>query len=55
MIWIPRIVAALILLQTLYFKFTGASESVWIFSQLGTEPWGRFGSGPSSCSPRSCC
>ncbi len=40
-----RLVAAVILLQTLYFKFTGAKESVYIFSTLGAEPWGRIGSG----------
>jgi hypothetical protein len=34
-----------ILLQTLFFKFTGARESVYIFSMLGAEPWGRIGSG----------
>jgi hypothetical protein len=34
-----------ILLQTLFFKFTGAKESVYIFSTLGLEPWGRIGSG----------
>lgn len=43
--WLLRLVAAIILLQTLYFKFTGASESVYIFSTLGAEPWGRIGSG----------
>ncbi|MBC7920162.1 MAG: DoxX family protein [Ferruginibacter sp.] len=43
--WAAQIVAALILLQTLFFKFTGASESVYIFSTLGVEPWGRYGSG----------
>lgn len=43
--WIGQIVAAVILLQTLYFKFTGAPESVYIFSTLGLEPWGRIGSG----------
>ena len=43
--WIARLVAAIILLQTLFFKFTGAEESVYIFSQLGAEPWGRIGSG----------
>ena len=43
--WILRGVAAAILLQTLYFKFTGARESVYIFSTLGIEPWGRIGSG----------
>lgn len=43
--WIVRLVAAGILLQTLYFKFTGAPESVFIFSTLGVEPWGRLASG----------
>jgi len=36
---------AVILLQTLFFKFTAAKESVYIFSTLGMEPWGRIGSG----------
>ncbi len=40
-----RIIAAVILLQTLYFKFTGAEESVYIFTQVGLEPWGRYASG----------
>ena len=40
-----RIVVAAILLQTLFFKFTGAEESVFIFSALGVEPWGRWLSG----------
>lgn len=39
-----RLVAAAILFQTLYFKFTGAPESVYIFSTLHMEPWGRLGS-----------
>jgi putative oxidoreductase len=43
--WTLRIVAAAILVQTLFFKFSGAPESVYIFSQLGAEPWGRIGSG----------
>src|SRR6476660_8266562 len=43
--WILRIVAALILLQTLFFKFTAAPESVYIFTKVGAEPWGRIGSG----------
>ena len=43
--WILRIVAAVILLQTLFFKFTGAPESVYIFTKVGAEPWGRIGSG----------
>ena len=42
---ITSLVAAVILLQTLYFKFTGAPESVYIFSQLGVEPYGRIGLG----------
>ncbi len=43
--WILRLIAAIIMLQTLYFKFTGAEESVYIFSTLGIEPYGRIGSG----------
>ncbi len=43
--WIARIIAALIMLQTLYFKFTGAPESMYIFSTVGMEPWGRYGVG----------
>jgi len=39
---ITRIVAALIMLQTLYFKFSGAEESIYIFSTVGMEPWGRY-------------
>jgi hypothetical protein len=33
--WACRIVAAIILLQTLFFKFTAAPESVYIFTTLG--------------------
>ena len=43
--WILRIAVAAILIQTLYFKFSGAEESKYIFSTLGIEPWGRIGSG----------
>jgi len=43
--WIIRLIAAAILLQTLYFKFSAAEESVYIFSTLGIEPYGRIGSG----------
>jgi putative oxidoreductase len=43
--WITRLVAAAILLQTLFFKFTGAEESIYIFTTVGQEPWGRYGSG----------
>lgn len=45
LIWILRIVAAVIMLQTLYFKFSASEESVYIFSTLGVEPWGRIASG----------
>jgi hypothetical protein len=43
--WVLQLTAAVILLQTLYFKFTGAEESVYIFTTVGAEPWGRIGSG----------
>jgi hypothetical protein len=43
--WLLQIIVAIILLQTLVFKFTGAEESVYIFSTLGLEPWGRYASG----------
>ncbi len=43
--WILQIIVAAILFQTLFFKFTGAEESKYIFSTLGLEPWGRIGSG----------
>jgi uncharacterized membrane protein YphA (DoxX/SURF4 family) len=43
--WILRLVAAFIMLQTLFFKFTGAPESVFIFETVGLEPFGRYASG----------
>jgi len=43
--WICRVAAAVILLQTLFFKFTAAPESVYIFTKVGLEPWGRIDSG----------
>jgi putative oxidoreductase len=43
--WILQIGVAAILLQTLFFKFTAAEESVYIFRTVGAEPWGRIGSG----------
>ena len=43
--WILRLIVAVILLQTLFFKFSAAKESIYIFSTLGAEPWGRIGSG----------
>lgn len=44
-VWIIKLIAVIILVQTLYFKFTGADESIYIFSSLGIEPYGRIGSG----------
>ena len=44
-ILILKVIVAIILLQTLYFKFTGAPESIYIFETVGMEPWGRIGSG----------
>jgi hypothetical protein len=43
--WICQLTAAIILGQTLFFKFTAAPESIYIFSRLGAEPWGRYGTG----------
>ncbi|MEO6435812.1 MAG: DoxX family protein [Tepidisphaeraceae bacterium] len=43
--WILQAIVALILFQTLFFKFTGAADSKYIFMRLGLEPWGRIGSG----------
>ena len=43
--WIMRLTVAVILVQTMYFKFTGSEESVYIFSTLGIEPYGRIGTG----------
>jgi len=43
--WLLQLVVAGVLFQTLFFKFTGAPESVYIFTTLGMEPWGRIGSG----------
>lgn len=45
--WVLRIIAAIILGQTLFFKFSGAEESRYIFSTLGMEPWGRYAAGVS--------
>jgi uncharacterized membrane protein YphA (DoxX/SURF4 family) len=43
--WALQLLVAAILFQTLFFKFTGAEESKYIFNKLGLEPWGRIGSG----------
>ncbi len=45
LLWVLRVVAAFIMLQTLYFKFTGHEQSVRLFTELGMEPWGRIGTG----------
>ncbi|HEV3224383.1 MAG TPA: DoxX family protein [Puia sp.] len=44
-VWILRLVPAIILLQTLYFKFTAHPESVKLFTEIGMEPYGRIGTG----------
>ena len=43
--WGVRLTAAIIMFQTLFFKFTAAEESVYIFTVAGMEPWGRIGVG----------
>lgn len=43
--WMARLVAAMIMAQTLYFKFSASPESVYIFSHVDMEPWGRIGVG----------
>lgn len=40
-----RLIAAIILLQTLFFKFSAHPQSVELFTKLGVEPWGRIGTG----------
>jgi uncharacterized membrane protein YphA (DoxX/SURF4 family) len=44
-LWLIRLLAAVIMLQTLYFKFTAHPQSVHLFTALGMEPWGRIGTG----------
>ncbi len=43
--WVLQALVVIILFQTLFFKFTAAEESVYIFTKLDMEPWGRIGSG----------
>ena len=43
--WALRLLAAGIMLMTLYYKFTAHEQSVRLFTQLGMEPWGRIGTG----------
>lgn len=45
LLWLLRVIAAVIMLQTLYFKFSASPESVYIFTKVGMEPWGRIASG----------
>lgn len=45
LVWGLKAVASIIMLQTLFFKFSAAEESVYIFSTLGVEPWGRIATG----------
>ena len=40
-----RLIVAVILLQTLYYKFGGHEDSIYIFTTLGLEPYGRIGIG----------
>ena len=59
--WILQVTSALIMLQTLFFKFSASEESLYIFTKLNMEPEGRIGTGivelisslflliPSSC------
>ncbi|WP_296313891.1 DoxX family membrane protein [Winogradskyella sp. UBA3174] len=44
-ILVLRIAVAVILIQTLRFKFTGHEDSVYIFETIGLEPFGRIGLG----------
>ena len=43
--WICRFIAGAIMIETLFFKFTGAPESIYIFSKMHMEPWWRYGQG----------
>jgi len=40
--WVFALIGAGIMLETLFFKFTGAPESKYIFTKMGTEPWMRW-------------
>lgn len=43
--WILRLISVFLMVQSLFFKFSAAPESVYIFSTLNMEPWGRIGTG----------
>lgn len=45
LIWMCRIIAASIMIEPLYFKFTGAPESIYIFSKMNLESWWRYRQG----------
>ena len=45
--WVLQLAAAVIMGQTLFFKFTGAPEPIYIFTTLGAEPYGRWLAGIS--------
>lgn len=42
-----KMIVAFIMGQTLFFKFSGAEESIYIFATIGIEPWGRYLTGMS--------
>lgn len=44
-VFLLKLGVAVILLQTLFFKFSGAAESVYIFEKTGLGSVGRIGSG----------
>lgn len=44
-LWAAKLLAAIIMLQTLFFKFSASPESVYIFTTVGMEPWGRYAVG----------
>jgi uncharacterized membrane protein YphA (DoxX/SURF4 family) len=44
-LFVLRLIVAIILIQTLRFKFTAHPDSVYIFEQVGLEPYGRIGIG----------
>ena len=43
--WTLQLAVVFILGQTLFFKFTGAPETVALFEVLGAEPFGRYAAG----------
>lgn len=43
--WICALIAAGIMMETLFFKFSGAAESRYIFSKMGTDPYMRWTQG----------